>query len=157
MQTEKPNWNGSAKLANKTAPQPFVEFPFPYTRESECLIDMENRHGDRMLIRLSGERTLDLLSLARPSGAESHDPDHSPDADTGGGQGRGLQSGIDGSVASVAGFSRKTRFGDRCLSSATGEARPSNILMYDGQGFWLCQKRLSTGCFQWWPQNLTAG
>ena len=27
------------------------------------------------------------------------------------------------------------------------------ILMYDGQGFWLCQKRLSKGRFQWWPAN----
>ena len=26
-------------------------------------------------------------------------------------------------------------------------------LMYDGQGFWLCQKRLSKGRFQWWPDN----
>lgn len=25
------------------------------------------------------------------------------------------------------------------------------ILMYDGQGFWLCQKRLSEGRFHWWP------
>lgn len=24
------------------------------------------------------------------------------------------------------------------------------ILMYDGQGFWLCQKRLSKGRFIWW-------
>lgn len=24
------------------------------------------------------------------------------------------------------------------------------ILVYDGQGFWLCQKRLSKGTFQWW-------
>jgi transposase len=24
-------------------------------------------------------------------------------------------------------------------------------LIYDGQGFWLCQKRLSTGRFSWWP------
>jgi hypothetical protein len=23
--------------------------------------------------------------------------------------------------------------------------------MYDGQGFWLCQKRLSQGRFPWWP------
>jgi transposase len=27
------------------------------------------------------------------------------------------------------------------------------MLMYDGQGFWLCQKRLSKGRFQWWPDN----
>lgn len=26
------------------------------------------------------------------------------------------------------------------------------ILVYDGQGFWLCQKRLSEGRFKWWPQ-----
>lgn len=25
------------------------------------------------------------------------------------------------------------------------------LLTYDGQGFWLCQKRLSKGCFPWWP------
>ncbi len=27
------------------------------------------------------------------------------------------------------------------------------ILMYDGQGFWLCQKRLSKGRLRWWPQT----
>lgn len=27
------------------------------------------------------------------------------------------------------------------------------ILMYDGQGFWLCQKRLSRGQFRWWPDK----
>ena len=27
------------------------------------------------------------------------------------------------------------------------------VLVYDGQGFWLCQKRLSKGRFQWWPQS----
>ena len=25
------------------------------------------------------------------------------------------------------------------------------LLMYDGQGFWLCQKRFSSGKLQWWP------
>jgi len=55
----------TVKPAAKAAPQPFVELSFPYARESECLVDMENRHGDRMRIRLSGERTLDLLSLGK--------------------------------------------------------------------------------------------
>jgi hypothetical protein len=27
------------------------------------------------------------------------------------------------------------------------------ILAYDGQGFWLCTKRLSKGKFQWWPEG----
>ena len=26
------------------------------------------------------------------------------------------------------------------------------ILVYDGQGFWLCMKRLSKGKFTWWPK-----
>ncbi|MFH2006760.1 MAG: IS66 family insertion sequence element accessory protein TnpB [bacterium] len=27
------------------------------------------------------------------------------------------------------------------------------ILTYDGQGFWLCYKRLSCGRFRWWPAS----
>jgi transposase len=27
------------------------------------------------------------------------------------------------------------------------------LLVYDGQGFWLCQKRLSKGHFRWWPSS----
>ena len=27
------------------------------------------------------------------------------------------------------------------------------ILAYDGQGFWICQKRLSAGKFKWWPKS----
>jgi transposase len=30
------------------------------------------------------------------------------------------------------------------------------LLMYDGQGFWLCQKRLSQGKFPWWPAATAA-
>jgi transposase len=26
-------------------------------------------------------------------------------------------------------------------------------LVYDGQGFWLCTKRLSKGQFYWWPKD----
>lgn len=29
------------------------------------------------------------------------------------------------------------------------------ILVYDGQGFWLCQKRMSKGRFGWWPREST--
>jgi transposase len=29
------------------------------------------------------------------------------------------------------------------------------IITYDGQGFWLCQKRLSKGTFKWWPDAKT--
>jgi transposase len=27
------------------------------------------------------------------------------------------------------------------------------VLVYDGQGFWLAQKRLSKGRFVWWPEG----
>jgi len=29
------------------------------------------------------------------------------------------------------------------------------LLVYDGQGFWLCTKRLSQGRFRWWPTVAT--
>jgi transposase len=31
------------------------------------------------------------------------------------------------------------------------------ILVYDGQGFWMCHKRLSTGKFTWWPAGHEQG
>ncbi len=30
------------------------------------------------------------------------------------------------------------------------------LLLYDGQGYWLCLKRLSQGRFTWWPQTADA-
>ena len=30
------------------------------------------------------------------------------------------------------------------------------ILCFDGQGFWLCTKRLSSGRFKWWPNQTDA-
>jgi transposase len=31
------------------------------------------------------------------------------------------------------------------------------VLVYDGQGFWLCCKRLSKGKFGWWPGKSNGG
>ena len=31
------------------------------------------------------------------------------------------------------------------------------VLVYDGQGFWLCQKRLSAGRFRYWPETPSTG
>ena len=33
----------------------------------------------------------------------------------------------------------------------TRSAQAIKILCYDGQGFWLAQRRLSKGRFRWWP------
>ena len=30
------------------------------------------------------------------------------------------------------------------------------VLVYDGQGFWLCHKRLSGSRFRWWPTDTKA-
>jgi transposase len=35
--------------------------------------------------------------------------------------------------------------------------RALKILVYDGQGFWLCQKRLSAGRFRFWPSAEAGG
>ena len=35
--------------------------------------------------------------------------------------------------------------------------RALKILVYDGQGFWLCQKRLSAGRFRFWPASDRGG
>ena len=36
------------------------------------------------------------------------------------------------------------------------KATALKALMYDGQGFWLCHKRLSRGRFPWWPSQAGA-
>ena len=38
----------------------------------------------------------------------------------------------------------------------TRSAQAIKILCYDGQGFWLAQKRLSQGRFVWWPSGKEA-
>lgn len=35
----------------------------------------------------------------------------------------------------------------------TRSAHSIKILCYDGQGFWIAQKRLSKGRFRWWPEG----
>ena len=31
------------------------------------------------------------------------------------------------------------------------------LLVFDGYGFWLCQRRLSSGRFHWWPAGTAGG
>ncbi len=37
------------------------------------------------------------------------------------------------------------------------KATAVKLLIYDGQGFWLCHKRLSSGRFPWWPSGRNSG
>jgi transposase len=67
-----------------------------------------------------------------------------------------FRNGIDG----LAGICRN-RFQEDPLSGCVFVFRNRRgtsvkILVYDGQGFWLCQKRLSKGRFCWWPVRSVA-
>src|SRR5579863_8908295 len=41
-----------------------------------------------------------------------------------------------------------------CFGAVAGPR--SDLLSYDGQGYWLAQKRLSKGRFMWWPEDAGA-
>ena len=64
-----------------------------------------------------------------------------------------FRKGIDG----LAAVCRKV-LGEQPLSGAVfvfrnRAATAIKLLFYDGQGFWLCTKRLSQGRFRWWPHH----
>jgi transposase len=64
-----------------------------------------------------------------------------------------FRNGIDG----LAGLCRK-HFNEDPFSGAVflfrnRRSTAVKILVYDGQGFWLCQKRLSQGRFRHWPKS----
>lgn len=41
-----------------------------------------------------------------------------------------------------------------CLFVFTNRRRTAiRVIAYDGQGIWLCHKRLSQGTFRWWPKG----
>lgn len=62
-----------------------------------------------------------------------------------------FRKGIDG----LAGLCRKVLHEDPLAGTLfvfrNKKGTAIKILVYDGQGFWLCQKRLSQGRFRWWP------
>ena len=64
-----------------------------------------------------------------------------------------FRKGIDG----LAGVCRQALLSDpfsgHVFIFRNKKASAIKVLMYDGQGFWLCQKRLSKGRFSWWPDN----
>ena len=57
--------------------------------------------------------------------------------------------GLDAPLPEVPGAGPVCRNGVRVPQSP----RPTSVkvLVYDGQGFWLCQKHVSWGRFRWWP------
>ena len=67
-----------------------------------------------------------------------------------------FRKGIDG-LAAVC----RQRLGTNPLEGAVYVFRNRagtalKLLLYDGQGYWLCLKRLSQGRFTWWPRTADA-
>ena len=50
---------------SKEAHSCFIELPLPRSPASECLIEMENRSGEKMRMHFSGRFSLDLLALSQ--------------------------------------------------------------------------------------------
>jgi len=64
-----------------------------------------------------------------------------------------FRKGIDGLAAVCKKILEADPFSG-CLFVFVNKKRTSiKILVYDGQGFWLAQKRLSAGRFRFWPQD----
>ena len=62
-----------------------------------------------------------------------------------------FRKGIDGLAGMCRVRLREDPFSGCVFVFRNRRATAIKVLVYDGQGFWLCQKRLSKGRFQWWP------
>ena len=62
-----------------------------------------------------------------------------------------FRKGIDGLAAICRCVLKNDPFSGYVFVFRNKRGSAIKILVYDGQGFWLCQKRLSTGHFRWWP------
>jgi transposase len=67
-----------------------------------------------------------------------------------------FRKGIDGLAGLCRNVLREDPFSGGVFVFRNRRATAIKILVYDGQGFWLCQKRLSKGHFQWWPESAAA-
>lgn len=64
-----------------------------------------------------------------------------------------FRNGIDGLVALCQLKLQRDPLAGALFVFASRRRQSLKMLVYDGQGFWLCQKRLSEGRFKWWPQS----
>src|SRR5271169_3725106 len=67
-----------------------------------------------------------------------------------------FRKGIDGLAQVCKDALQHDPFGGWVFVFRNRPATALKILVYDGQGFWLCHKRLSSGKFRWWPAGKTA-
>ena len=66
-----------------------------------------------------------------------------------------FRAGIDGLVSACRQRLQADPFSGGLFVFRNRARTAIKILVYDGQGFWLCQKRLSSGRFTFWPDAET--
>lgn len=62
-----------------------------------------------------------------------------------------FRKGIDGLARVCREALKQDPFGGTVFVFRNRRATAVKLLIFDGQGFWLCQKRLSRSRFRWWP------
>ena len=62
-----------------------------------------------------------------------------------------FRKGIDGLCGLCRSVLKKDPFTGAVFVFRNRRRTALKILVYDGQGYWLCHKRLSKGKFTWWP------
>lgn len=68
-----------------------------------------------------------------------------------------FRKGIDGLARLAQKELSSDPYSGRVFVFRNRRATAVKILVYDGQGFWLCHKRLSTGRFRFWPKGTGPG
>ncbi len=66
-----------------------------------------------------------------------------------------FRKGIDGLARVCKEVLRADPFGGTLFVFRNRRGTSIKLLVYNGQGFWLAQKRLSAGRFRWWPTSAT--
>jgi transposase len=66
-----------------------------------------------------------------------------------------FRKGIDGLAQVCKEVLKQDPFSGWVFVFRNRPATALKALIYDGQGFWLCHKRLSSGHFRWWPAGGT--
>ena len=64
-----------------------------------------------------------------------------------------FRRGIDGLRASCLHELQNDPFSGYLFVFRNKKGTSVKLLTYDGNGFWLCQKRFSSGKLKWWPQT----